>query len=171
MYTVKGLKRWNTHEGGGFQVVLLRDGKPVAEVTNEGIGACFIFQWKDKPSTTVTARNLRGEEMTYRGTPEEAALWAHILTLPAVEDRGQRFAMDPDMFVEELVNDLELERQLKRWLKSPTFIEDGKIYRLAGPMRPSTSLTLKAHRPNAVLLNDLLPANAIKAVKALQTSR
>lgn len=52
-FTIKGLKTWATHEGGGFQFSLYRDGKKFAWIHNEGNGGPLDITYedtKDKPN-------------------------------------------------------------------------------------------------------------------------
>jgi hypothetical protein len=37
-FTIKGLKEWRTHDGGGYQFTLLLDGKKIGFIHNDGNG-------------------------------------------------------------------------------------------------------------------------------------
>lgn len=167
-YTVKGLRTWDTHEGGGFQVTLCRDGKPVAVVTNEGKGGAFRFEWKAAlPRATVHALGISDEPMQYEGTEEEAALWSHVKLLPREPKFGMR--MDPDMFVEELVSDLEIERTAKRLLKLPTIIGGGVLLQFKkSPLNDALRKHVAETYPDTRFLNDMTLPDAIEALKKLQ---
>ncbi len=165
MYTIKSLKTFMNRQPG-FNVTLLRDGKPVADVVNAGDGGCFRFNWMDPSPATVTARfHSGGNDHVYRGTVEEARLWEHVRTLPKIKVFELELDVDPDMFVEGLVQDLETERQLKRWLKAPVAIVGSKILRWKGVMRPGVSAQIKLQHPNAIVLNDLPFEEALRLVK------
>lgn len=176
-YTVKGLKTWHTSEGGGFEVVLCRDGRPVATVLNEGVGAVFIFRWKDPTPATVEAVLHDGTRHSYRGCRDEAELWAHVRDLPPMTVGGESTAFDPDMFVEELVNDLELSRQVKRWMTKPTAVTpDGRVLQLNLPLaRAPSSVAAQARQqllrehPGATYISDLPLAEAVAAVRRVQS--
>lgn len=43
-FTIKGLKEWRTHDGGGYQFTLLLDGKKIAFIHNDGNGGEIDIQ-------------------------------------------------------------------------------------------------------------------------------
>lgn len=170
MYSIRNLKTWDSREGGGFQVDLLRDGKAVAQVTNRGDGGAMDFRWSEgQPTVEVKALKYDGSELSYKGTDEEALLWAHCRTLPPYEEAGFTGHMDPDMLVSNLVDDLELERQVKRWLKSgTTAVVDGEVLRWKMPPTRENIDAVRKKHPSANVLNLLTVADAVKAARAAQ---
>lgn len=171
-YTVKRLKTWNTDEGGGWEVTLCLDGKAVATVLNRGDGGCFEFFWRSKKAADVEAvvPQVTGPDkpVTYRGTVEEAKLWAHVRTLPAMQIFGVTLSMDPDMFVEELVNDFELDRKLKFELRKPIALRGDEVLRWKQPLTPEFEARFDEAHPGAVLLNRLPFQEAFELMKTAQ---
>lgn len=56
-YTINALKTWDTHDGGGYQGNLLRDGKVVGRFHNDGNGGCTIIDfWKKEGGKVI--RNI-----------------------------------------------------------------------------------------------------------------
>lgn len=109
-YTLKAVKNWDTHDGGGYCANLYRQNKKVAYVLQDGNGGPTDI------SFTVKA--------------EEDNFHAHIATLPAVPYPeswgGGMCTINADIFIDELLNDyLELQ-QIKRFLKQENKLH-GKI--------------------------------------------
>lgn len=109
VYALHALKTSNGRNGVAFSATLLRDGQPVAEVYDEARGGMMSFDWRDweAPRVTTAARDGRGQDETIKATPEEARLWAHVLTLPPAQDPttpGRTFPMDTEWFVNEMVD-------------------------------------------------------------------
>jgi hypothetical protein len=105
-YSVRNIKTFTGMEGPGFSATLCRDGRPVASVLNEAVGADFRFQWKSN-----------AEEATLRD------LCAKV-TLPAVQ--GTDVAYDADMLICRLVDGHEDNKRLRRIAKEKT------LFRLKG---------------------------------------
>lgn len=169
-YSIKNLRTFRTSPA--YELTLLRDGVPVADVVDKGNGGPVDFYWKDgkEPRVDVTARMYNGQDHTYKGSPEEAKLWAHVRTLPP-SDLGEGLGMvqcDPDMFVGRLIDDFEMERQVKRWLKHPCAIIDGGVQSWAKLVPTDAVLAqIRAKFPTAVILNDKPLEEAIALVRAL----
>lgn len=111
VYSINALKTWNTHDGGGYQGNLLRDGKVVGQFHNDGNGGCTMVEfWKKEKGQVV------------RNQEEEALFEAHIASLPEQEwpaaflqpGESKTYKPDTDMFIAELVEELENLRRLKR---------------------------------------------------------
>lgn len=73
-YSINALKTWDTHDGGGYQGNLLRDGKVVGRFHNDGNGGCTLVEfWKKEKGETV------------RNREEEAIFEAYVASLPEQE--------------------------------------------------------------------------------------
>lgn len=169
MYTIKSLKTWNTRDGGGFQCQLLRDGKKVAEVTNDGNGGCFQFDWFKPQAATVTSQLYDGKLYEYQGCVEEAQLWSVCRAVPPYEYHGTMMTTNPDMLVSDLVSELELEKQLKRWLKHPVVVEGGAVSQFKqSPLTDDLRAHIRKTYPEGVILNDLSFTEAMAIARKLQ---
>lgn len=170
MYTLKKLKTWNTDGGGGFQVILIRDGKTIAEVTNDGQGGSYRWSWKDTTPCTVNGLNYLDEPITYSGFREEAKLWEVCKALPKVESFGSTMAVNPEMYVEELVNELLLERYTKRMLKSVIVVNGSEVYKFQSLLTPAFRNHVLAKWPNGKILNDLPFTDAVAIIRTIQNA-
>ncbi len=126
-YTVKNVKKFRGMEGTGFNLNLLRDGKKVAFVMDEGCGGVSRFEWVDydKPKVDVQWTNYQKQPCTIRCTPEEATLYEFL--------RGKTFkvgtvtlVVDPDIFVGDLLENYENDKRFARLCKTKT------LFRLKG---------------------------------------
>jgi len=111
IYTINALKTWDTHDGGGYQGNLLRDGKVVGRFHNDGNGGCTMVEfWKKEKGQVV------------RNRAEEEIFEAYVASLPEKEwpaewDRtgeAKTYKPDVDTFIAELVEAFESLRNLKR---------------------------------------------------------
>lgn len=97
-YSVRNVRTFNGMEGPGFNATLLRDGKPVAELIDDGCGGCVLFRWKDRA--------------------EEKLLNDHIKTLPPYEfpmvAKGEKFHVTADLFVGRLIDFWKFEKGMRR---------------------------------------------------------
>ena len=92
MYSIKGLKTFQGMEGGGFNVTLCKDGKPIAFVINEGCGGCCLWRWLDRAA--------------------EAPFKAYVKK----ELPGEDFEVE-DLYISRLIDAVEGEKQIRRWCK------------------------------------------------------
>lgn len=165
-YTAANVKTFTGMDGQGFNAVLKRDGKPIAEVIDEGRGGAVIFNWKDHATrATVAALDYQGKAAPYVGTEEEAALWAHCRTLPSIEFGEMTLQHNPEIFVGQLVSAVESRKRLTRMLKTKVvFIDAGKPYSFAvkaGQTHEHIASLVRASRPSAKVLNELPIEEAI----------
>lgn len=146
-YTVKGIKKFRGMEGYGFNADLYRDGKKVALVMDEATGGGLRFEWKQNDRI------------------EEALLIAHCATLPNVTYFNTSMKMSPDLFVDELVNDVEVERAFARVIKKTTFVINNTIRYMTRPRETRDDAIVMAKHPGAVILNNLPHAEAFALFK------
>ena len=102
--TIKGLKTWSTHDGGGYQFNLYLDGKKIAFVHNDGNGGATEIGWSSKSA--------------------EAMVNEYVKTLPNWVSGDYSGEMTVDIFLEELLRDYEQETWLAKQRKK------GTLYRL-----------------------------------------
>lgn len=134
-YSVGGFKSTQGMEGPGFIINLLRDGKKVATASDFGDGGPVHWDWLDQSNQVkVTAVDYKDEPHDYRGTFEENLFWAHCLALPkyvnSFDAEGGTHFITPDIQIEEMVNNLNLTKQLNRLTsKAIAYVyEDDRIY-------------------------------------------
>lgn len=109
MYTVKNVKTMQGMEGIAYSCTLYRDGIKIAECIQDGRGG---------------NTNIR-----FLNRDEEKKLDAHCATLPPCPPfypGDKPMPMDADMFIAGLVDQIEVNKQLKRWCKTKT------VYRIPG---------------------------------------
>lgn len=160
-YTVKNVKTFRGREGQGFNATLYVDGRKIAEVDDSANGGCYRWWWVDTEKNPERAR------------ADEAALNAHIATLPPVDSGIADFGpltMDADLFVSMLVEDVSLNKQIAGWCrKSVAFLSGKEIRRTKGAPTPTLIATIERQYPGAVILNTMAPADALAAVKAVMS--
>jgi len=123
-YTVKNLKSFQVREGYGFECSLYKDGKRIGTVTDTAHGGMIDF-YLDK-----------GEEKILDdycdALPKEQ--WGNDDCIPKAQfdkfyPKGR--AIDKDLFVANLVDKFEKNKQFKRWCKKQT------VYRIDGDKKGS----------------------------------
>ena len=97
--TIKGLKTWETYEGGGYQFNLYRNNKKIAFVHEAGVGGCLYIDWSDEQA--------------------KADIEGYVKTLPKIqmEDMDLALSVTVDIFLDDLVSEYEWEKKLKRYRK------------------------------------------------------
>lgn len=149
-WTVKNVKSWRGTDGYGTECSLYRDGKKVARCLDEGNGGEMHFEWADRKAPSVEINVMapdysaereedgrRAEKPhTYRGTPEEKLL-AEFANSQEVETQGIIFRKDMGYFVNELCDEYELKKKLKRECRTKT------LFKLKGD-KPDAHWVVKA---------------------------
>ncbi len=129
-YEVKNVKTFVGMEGEGFNASLYKDGVRIAFVMDEATGGPYSYQWDDRKADKVKINDfdLKGDKITYMGTPFQKELVDFMNTLPPIEDEhsDEPMRVDLDIFVGHLVDDFEHTKWLKRQCKKKT------LFRLKG---------------------------------------
>lgn len=178
-YEVKGLKFWTGTDGQGYEGTLYRNGKKVATFLEEGGGGEPYITWVDRLEAFTTGDALvwdndlkkRVVKLRDRMTPEEARLWAHVLTLPAYVSpviADCVLEMTPDLFIDCLVGDWQLLQKMKRMLKGKVvLIDGGKLYTIKAPWTNERGDALRKKYPNATFLNMMSEGEAFELFKGM----
>lgn len=115
-YTIKNLKTWNTHDGGGYSCTLYCDGEKIALVLNEGVGGETQITTLDVNSPKVEIDGYYDEEndrhFRYWVTPNYAKLDAFCKTLPKWDCLGKMVHIDPSLYIEELISETQYQKKL-----------------------------------------------------------
>lgn len=180
VYTLKSVKTFIGREGHGFNAVLCRDGKPVADVLDDASGGPVDFHWRDfaapRVEITVLMEKWPGaaalSPVSMRVTPEEAQLYTLTETLPPTvyPDDNLTIRMDPEGFVNELVNDHLEATRFRRLLKKSlaAVVPEGIITFKAEPT-PENVIRLKKQRPDVEVLSGLSLEDAV--TRAVQVTK
>jgi hypothetical protein len=168
MYQVKAVKTFYGHDGHGWECKLYRDGKAVAIVVEDGYGGGLHFHWNDQlpdiPRVECRNRNYDGNINTYKGTPEEARLEAHVLEQPPVDDPyadDGKMYINADIFVDDMVTTCLYTKDVKKLLKKLVFVKaDGEI-RYYKEDNPQTRALVTKRDPDAIVLNDMPLTDAV----------
>ena len=98
--TIKGLKTWATHDGGGYQFNLYEGKKKVLFVHNDGNGGCLDIQSLDDGDflkrLNAYCEAQPPQVLQYEGLPD------------------MTIEMTPEIFLEDLVSDYEKAKQLAK---------------------------------------------------------
>jgi hypothetical protein len=115
-YTIKNLKTWNTHDGGGYSCTLYCDGEKIALVLNEGIGGETQITTLDVNSPKVEIDGYYDEEndkqFRHWVTPNYAKLDAFCKTLPKWDCLNKMVHMEPSLYIEELISETQYQKKL-----------------------------------------------------------
>lgn len=169
-YSVGAVKTFRGHDGYGYSCNLLRNNKKIAEVVEDGWGGGLQFHWADRnTSAVVNSRTYDDQSHSFQGTVEESLFYAEIMKLPKIPAHNGLPEMftDPDIFVDELVNDLLLVKKIKSDLKKNITIQckDGQMLTWKISTIHNADI-LKAHaikqHPDAVIINNLPIPEVVK---------
>lgn len=148
-FSVKSVKNFSSHEGGGFTCSLTHHGKAVAEVQNHGDGGCHCWYWKG------LRRDGSIQTPSKEATRAKAAYDAFRDFVEANPPHGVKGYEDADWYVSALLDHADMCRKMKtatlfRLPDDPKF-----SYRIT---KVPYSLEVKAQilrqRPDAVILNE-----------------
>lgn len=152
---------------------MLRNNKKVAEIIEDGWGGGLQFHWVDNnTSALVQSRTYDDKPHSFNGTVEESLFYAEVMKLPKIPSFNNDSEMftDPDIVVDEMVNDVLLTKKIKSDLKKHLTIQskDGKL--LTWKISPTHTIeVLTAHAlkkyPDAIIINSLPIADVIKIYK------
>lgn len=140
---VRNVKMLETHRGVAFTCTLYVDGKKAASVSQEGCGGSNDYRWVDA-------------ELAKR-------VHAYAQTLPGTEFDGVVLENDLDLTIENLINDLEIRKQVKRlckgnsrtvWRTPDMKPEEWRIS--ACPFTALAAATIRATHPEVVFANELI---------------
>jgi len=116
-YAVAKIKTFRGMDGEGLNAVLLKDGKQVAEILNEGSGGMTLFYWID--------RNQGVEEGLF-----EAFIEAERLKIPADKESHEGFndrkLFCADIWVDDEVSKAKNDRRFRRACKTNTLFQVGR---------------------------------------------
>ena len=92
-FQIKNFKSWSSHDGGGYQFTLYVDGKKFAFVTNDGWGG------------PIDVKCIFASQLD--------SLVKYVSQFK-VEYQGQTYDKTLDIFMDELVNEYEMNKKLQR---------------------------------------------------------
>jgi hypothetical protein len=119
--SIKGLKTWATHDGGGYQFNLYEDGKKVLFVHNDGNGGCLDLE------------PLDGGEFLKRLNAHCASLPARVLKYDGLPE--MTIEVSSETFLEDLLSDYEQAKQIAKAKKK------GVVFTLNGNAKEFYTLT------------------------------
>lgn len=172
-YTVGAVKKFKGHDGYGYNCNLLRNGKKVAEILEDGWGGGLQYTWLDhsKPAKVHTL-TYDDQPHSFTGTVEEALFYDVVMKLPKIPagDDFEEMNTSPDIVIDEMVNDVLMEKQIKADLKKQFTIKNKDGQLLAWKITPQFSVAvLKAHAlknyPEAIVVNELSIPEVLKIYK------
>lgn len=140
---VRNVKTLETHRGIAFTCTLYVDGKKAASVSQDGHGGGNDYRWSDP--------DLAKRVHTYAES------------LPDVAFDGGFLSNDLDLTIENLINDLEVKKQIKRlcknnqrtvWRTPDMKPEEWRIS--AHPFTALVVTTIRATHPEAIFANELI---------------
>lgn len=170
IYSANAVKKIKGHDGAGYTANLLKNGKKIAEVFDDGWGGELQITWLDsKNKAQVTKLNYKDELFTYTGTQEEAEFEAYVMTLPKIpaKDGLPEMNTSSHIVIDELVNNQIMLKHLANYMKKNFTIKcsDGKILtwgiNAKQPVEVIKNYVMKTH-PDCEIINDLQIEKALK---------
>lgn len=173
IYSVGSVKKIRGHDGQGYSCNLLKNGKKVAEVLEDGWGGGLQIRWADHTtSAKVKNRSYDDKGFTFAGTVEEALFYAEVMKLPKIpaSDALPEMNTSVDIVIDEMVNELLDMKTVQADLKKKFTIQctDGNL--LTWKITPVCTVEkLKEYAeknyPGNKVMNDLPVADVINVYK------
>ncbi len=176
VYEVRGIKTFKSEDGLGYNANLYCDGVKVAEVRDSANGQPLHIYWVDGDKKAIVHTvNYKDEPHKYNGTPFEAALAAHCMTLPKYKGyKDEMYYTTPDIFIDHLVNDHTLLASVKTMTKGKiAFIAKGQLFTIKCTPTPENIAALIAKEKvkevePIIVINNLTEVEAVAAIRKLQ---
>lgn len=172
IYSVGAVKKIRGHDGQGYSCNLLKNGKKVAEVLDDGWGGGLQIQWADKTVAKVKNRSYDDKVFTFDGTVEEALFYVEVMKLPKIPASNDLPEMNTsvDIVIGEMVNEILDMKAVQADLKKKFTIQctDGTL--LTWKITPvHTVEKIKEYAdknyPGNKVMNDLPVAEVISVYK------
>lgn len=93
-YQLKGIKEWDTHDGGGFTARVYRGGKCVGSVINHGTGGSNCYDVEPEIVAELTALAV------------------------ANDPDADRFGEGADAYIDELLERADMVKTLNKWART-----------------------------------------------------
>lgn len=155
-YSVKGITTFVGMEGHGYNATLYRDGKAVAFAIDDASGGPLSVEWKVSSEEQLMAEHVAK-------MPLRECDWADPST-----GRPALLAVASDLFIEELVNDALLLRDVAKMTRGKVaFIKDGKLYTSKVEPTEAGVARVRAANPGCVVLNGMSSLAVLAAVRAI----
>lgn len=163
-FDLKSLKKWNTHDGGGYQFSLTHLGTVVAEVTNEGHGGEVDIRWAGSytPADATPAQQKKIAQASNLAFNARTVLDQIVRNTPQIkteydEPGSSGLTVDAGWIMEELVNLAELRKVCakKTAFRRP---QDGteSYMVINAPYDPKVKAYIEKKYPGATILNETL---------------
>lgn len=162
-YSVKAIKTFRARNGHGYSCNLLKDGKKVAEILEEGRGGELRVDWMDYTAkTTVISNGYDSKEVSYQGTFEESLFHAQVMKLPKIPSNGDfpEMTTSVHIVIDDMVCDTLAMKKLMTNMKKSLAVKckDGKIltwkFTPTHPEQILRTLVLTKY-PDGKIMNDL----------------
>jgi hypothetical protein len=164
-FYLKGLKTWESSEGGGFQFTLTHHGKAVARVTEHGMGGPIDVEWNGI-HWDGSIRSTASKAETRQAALSKVALEAFEAVLAAtppikadpatgIPDDAPPLTPDEGWLMSALLEHVELAKLCAK--KTAFRLPDDRhgTYRVfAEPYGPSIAGHIRKTYPTAVILNE-----------------
>ncbi len=155
-FGLKGLKKWDTHDGGGYSFTLTHHGKPVAEVLEEGHGGEIRVSWSGLTRDGSVMPRLSPAD-TKKAALAQAAkviLDKIVETTPEFESYGMMLKANVGIFLEQLLIYTELQKLCKNKtvFRLPENPDHDHI--LKAPFDMKVRAYIQQKWPTAIILNE-----------------
>lgn len=155
-FHLKGLKKWNTRDGGGYQFTLIRHGKPVAEITNDGQGGETRVNWIGLrwDGSVLSGLSPADTKKAVLVQTAKADFNAIVKAAPQFESYGMTLSMNDDILLEELLSYVERLKLCKT--KTVFRLPDDPTaeHVLKAPFNPEVRAYVLRKWPAAIILNE-----------------
>jgi len=155
MYSIKNVKIFQSHDGGGFELSLYKDGRRIAIVGNEGNGG---------EDTWYPINHNEGCYVELKASKESMKLWCKN-NLPKWKGVDTMFDTTPDIHIGNLLETFQYTKDLKRLLKKTVIIQGGIVYTLNSKYVQEHKEKILSAYEDSIILNDMSFDDALTTFK------
>jgi len=147
-YSIKGLKSFQGMEGDGFNATLLKDGRKICFVIDEGNGGCLHYEGISDADLKMLKEYVEVQRMEKSDVKGEYG-------------SSDRELFGLDWMVTDMVDAWEFEAKMRRLTKKKTVFTTpdcgpGEARSLKAPFDAKIKEKILKRYPNAVILNEVL---------------
>lgn len=155
-FDLKSLKKWNTHDGGGYTFTLTHHGKSVAEVLEEGHGGEIRVNWLGLrwDGSLMPGLSPADTKKAMLAQAAKTAFDAIVKAAPEFESHGMKLTVDKGILLEGLLTYTEVQKlcKTKTVFRLPENPNADRV--LNAPFDAKVRAYILQKWPTAIILNE-----------------